>query len=246
MSALANVGAKLKPLRWLGERLGISARRRLPAFARHRDLTRRVAEAQFSDNADVLVFADSFTKAFRPEVIPAAARVLRSTGAEVGCTADACCGLTWVSTGQRDGATRRLANLVDKLDDGTERDIVVLEPSCAATIRDEAPKLVGGDAAERVARRVLGKWGVADVSESSSCCGVAGNFGFEAEHFDVSMRVAEHSIIPALERGGEGALVLTDGFSCTMQVSQIDPERETEHLAIAMDPEGPARRILPE
>ncbi|WP_282826021.1 FAD-binding and (Fe-S)-binding domain-containing protein [Gulosibacter sediminis] len=289
VSALANVGAKLKPLRWLGERLGISARRRLPAFARHRDLTRRVAEAQFSKNADVLVFADSFTKAFRPEVIPAAARVLRSTGARVGCTADACCGLTWVSTGQRDGATRRLANLVDKLDDGTERDIVVLEPSCAATIRDEAPKLVGGDAAERVARRVrsfsvavdeamadgwvpeatpperavvqthchehavfgsqsqrrvLGKWGVADVSESSSCCGVAGNFGFEAEHFDVSMQVAEHSIIPALERGGKDTLVLTDGFSCTMQVSQIDPERETEHLAIAMDPEG-ARRAHP-
>jgi Fe-S oxidoreductase len=72
--------------------------------------------------------------------------------------------------------------------------------------------------------------------ESSSCCGVAGNFGFEAEHFDMSMKVAEHSVIPALVKGEAGALVLTDGFSCAMQVSQIDPGRPSQHLAVAMDP----------
>ncbi|MGO4680194.1 FAD-binding and (Fe-S)-binding domain-containing protein [Microbacterium sp. 2MCAF23] len=283
VSGLANVGARIGILRSVAERFGISARRRLPAFAPHRELRRRVAEAEFSPAADVLLFADSFTRAFRPRVIPAAARVLREGGTEVGCTPDACCGLTWISTGQRDGATRRLANLVEKLDDGTDRPIVVLEPSCAAAIRDEAPKLVGGEAADRVARRVrsfavavdeamqrgwvpsapaparavvqthchehavfgsqaqrrvLSSWGVPDVVESSSCCGVAGNFGFESEHFDLSMQVAEHSIIPALNRGGPEARVLTDGFSCTMQVSQIDPLRETEHLAIALDPKN--------
>lgn len=283
VAPVANKVTKFGPLRYLGERLGVSARRRLPAFARQRAIRLRMGEAGFVEEADILLFADSFTRAFRPEVIPAAARVLRDGGRTVGCTPEACCGLTWISTGQRDGARRRLERLIRKFDDGTDRDIVVLEPSCAAAIRDEGPKLVGGDASMRVAARVrsfsvalnealergwvpraappetavlqthchehavfgsgsqkqvLQAWGVPNIIESSSCCGVAGNFGFEAEHFDMSMKVAEHSIIHALQRGAETSLVLTDGFSCAMQISQIDPERASEHLAIALDPDA--------
>ncbi len=85
-------------------------------------------------------------------------------------------------------------------------------------------------------KRVLEAWGVSNLVESSSCCGVAGNFGFEAEHFDVSMKVAEHSIIPSIGQADDGALVLTDGFSCAMQVSQVDPEYTSKHLAVALDP----------
>ncbi|MEZ2388158.1 FAD-binding and (Fe-S)-binding domain-containing protein [bacterium RCC_150] len=281
VAPVANKVTQLGPLRYLGELLGVSARRRLPAFSRERDIRRRMREAGFVEEADILLFADSFTRAFRPEAIPAAARVLRDGGRAVGCTPDACCGLTWISTGQRAGARRRLERLIRKFDDGTDRDIVVLEPSCAATIRDEGPKLVGGDASIRVAarvrsfsvaideafkrgwtpkavppenavlqthchehavfgsgsqRRVLQAWGVPNIVESSSCCGVAGNFGFEADHFDMSMKVAEHSIAPALEKGAEASLVLTDGFSCAMQVSQVDPSRASKHLAIALDP----------
>ena len=283
VAPLANHGANFRPFRRLGERLGVSARRRLPAFAAAGRIRRRFREAGFVEGAEVLLFADSFTRAFRPEVVPAAARVLRDTGPSVGCTPAACCGLTWISTGQRDGARQRLARLIRKLDDGTDRDIVVLEPSCAATIRDEGPKLVGGEASKRVAarvrsfsvavdeaiqrgwkptavppesavlqthchehavfgsgaqKRVLEAWGVPALVESSSCCGVAGNFGFEAEHFDMSMKVAEHSIIPALDSGAGEALVLTDGFGCAMQVSQIDPQLASKHLAIALDPDG--------
>jgi FAD/FMN-containing dehydrogenase/Fe-S oxidoreductase len=283
VAPLANVGTAFRPFRLVGEWLGISARRRLPAFAANGRIRKQVREAGFADNADVLLFIDSFTRAFRPEVVPAAARVLRDSGRSVGCTPDACCGLTWISTGQRDGARRRLFRLISKLDDGTDRDIVVLEPSCAATIRDEGPKLVGGAAAARVAarvrsfsvavdeainrgwkptamppetvvlqthchehavfgsgaqKRVLEAWGVPNLVESSSCCGVAGNFGFEAEHFDMSMKVAEHSVIPALAKGDANALVLTDGFSCAMQVSQIDPGRSSQHLATALDPDN--------
>jgi FAD/FMN-containing dehydrogenase/Fe-S oxidoreductase len=282
VSSLANFAMQIRPFRYVGELLGVSARRRLPDFASSGRIRRRVRQAGFTDGSDVLVFIDSFTRAFRPGVIPAAARVLRDSGRTVGCTPDACCGLTWISTGQRGGARRRLARLIAKLDDGTDRDIVVLEPSCAATIRDEGPKLVGGAAAARVAarvrsfsvaideaikggwkptttppetavlqthchehavfgsgaqKRVLEAWGVPNLVESSSCCGVAGNFGFEAEHFEMSMKVAEHSIVPALDRGDGEALVLTDGFSCAMQVSQIDPDRQSSHLALALDPE---------
>lgn len=281
IAPLANLATNIRPVRYLGERLGISAQRRLPAFARAAEIRRRVSEAGFVDGADVLVFADSFTRAFRPELLPAAARVLRESGRTVGCTPEACCGLTWISTGQRGGARRRLERLIRMFDDDTDRDIVVLEPSCAATIRDEGPKLVGGGAAERVAarvrpfsvaideainsgwmptavppesvilqthchehaafgsgalKRVLEAWGITSLVESSSCCGVAGNFGFEAAHFDMSMKVAQHSIIPALNSGTAAALVLTDGFSCAMQVSQIDPGRTGTHLATALDP----------
>ncbi|MEU7488109.1 FAD-binding and (Fe-S)-binding domain-containing protein [Streptomyces sp. NPDC042319] len=284
IAPLANIGAKNSIARSIGERLGVSARRRLPAFVSARARRRRVSEAHFSDDADVLVFADSFTRAFRPEVIPAAARVLGEAGGRVGCTPDACCGLTWISTGQREGARRRLRRLINRFDDGTDRPIVVLEPSCAATVRDEGPKLVGSAAAQRVAarvrsfatavdeaiaggwkpsappperavlqthchehavfgsdaqRRVLRHWGVQDVTVSSSCCGVAGNFGFEAEHFEVSMKVAEHSIRPALDTAAD-APVLTDGFSCAMQVSQIDALRGSSHLAALLDPARPA------
>lgn len=287
VAALANLGTKIKVLRSIGERLGVSARRKLPAFIAQRIISRRIDEADFDQQGDVLIFADSFTRAFRPEAIPAAARVLRETGRTVGCTPDACCGLTWISTGQRDGARRRLEKLIRRFDDGTDRDIVVLEPSCAAAIRDEGPKMVGGEAAHRVAarvrsfsvavdtavtegwvpsapppesavlqthchehavfgsgaqKRVLKAWGVAQISESSSCCGVAGNFGFEAEHFDLSMQVAEHSIIPALRAAPDDTLVLTDGFSCAMQVAQVDSELSGQHLALALDPNRGERR----
>jgi FAD/FMN-containing dehydrogenase/Fe-S oxidoreductase len=291
VSLLANIGVRNGFFRAVGERLGISAHRRLPVFASYRAQRSAVREAEFSEDAAILVFADSFTKAFRPDIISAAARVLSEAGSSVGCTPEACCGLTWISTGQRDGARRRLRRLIDRFDDGTERPIVVLEPSCAAAIRDEGPKLVGGDAAQRVAarirsfasaidealgrgyrptapapdravlqthchehavfgsdvqRRALRAWGVAEVFVSSSCCGVAGNFGFEADHFELSMKVADHSIAPALAAGA-GAPVLTDGFSCAMQVNQIDPLRGSSHLAQIMDPRpSTSKRKAPE
>lgn len=278
---IVNTFSRSPAIRRLGDHLGISARRNLPPFATRSGMRRARSEAEFVDDAEVFLFVDSFSRAFRPEAISAAARVLRSTGRRVGCTPDACCGLTWISTGQRDGARRRLANLVSLFDDGSDRDIVVLEPSCAATIRDEGPKLVGGDAARRVAgrvrtlgaaldealkrgwrptvpppdtavlqthchehavfgaasqRAVLQAWGVSNVVESSSCCGMAGNFGFESEHFEMSMRVAEQSIVPALRIGGSSALVLTDGFSCALQVQQLRGTPSGTHLAVALDP----------
>lgn len=283
MAGVANVASRIPLARRAGHRLGISADRKLPSFVSNRVLRRRMREATFVDDADVLIFADSFTRAFRPDVIPAAARVLGEAGRTVGCTPDACCGLTWISTGQRDGARHRMARLIERFDDGTDRDIVVLEPSCAAAIRDDGPKLVDGDAARRVAARVrsfsmavaeqltrgwvpsaippdlavlqthchehavfgsesqrtlLRSWGVGKVVESSSCCGVAGNFGFETEHFEMSLKVAEHSVIPAMNATGQEVPVFTDGFGCAMQVSQIDAVRGSSHLAIAMDP-GP-------
>jgi Fe-S oxidoreductase len=297
-SAIVNWGARQKLLRGIADSMGISGNRALPGFRPHRELIRNKREADFDPAGDTVLFADSFTKAFRPEVIPAAARVLQSSGSSVACAPDSCCGLTWISTGQREGAAKRMARLVERLDDGTDRPIVVLEPSCAAAIHDDGPKLLAaapgadparGEAAKRVAgrvqsfatairdrqragwaptvpapeqvvvqthchehasfgatvqREVLGAWGIDRVVESSSCCGVAGNFGFERDHYETSMRVAEHSIAPALAAADPDAPVLTDGFSCTMQVNQLEPGRGSRHLAQLLDPASSDSALL--
>jgi len=52
----------------------------------------------------------------------------------------------------------------------------------------------------------------------SSCCGMAGAFGYEAEHYDVSMKMAEASLLPALRRAGADTLLVADGTSCRHQI----------------------------
>jgi Fe-S oxidoreductase len=57
----------------------------------------------------------------------------------------------------------------------------------------------------------------AQVTELAGCCGMAGNFGMEAGHYDLSVAVAERSLLPALRAAGEGDVYLADGFSCRAQ-----------------------------
>jgi len=53
----------------------------------------------------------------------------------------------------------------------------------------------------------------------SSCCGMAGAFGYEAEHFDVSMQMAELNLLPAVRRAGADTLIVADGTSCRHQIA---------------------------
>jgi FAD/FMN-containing dehydrogenase/Fe-S oxidoreductase len=52
----------------------------------------------------------------------------------------------------------------------------------------------------------------------SSCCGMAGAFGYEAEHYEVSMKMAEATLLPALRRAGADTLFVADGTSCRHQI----------------------------
>jgi len=83
--------------------------------------------------------------------------------------------------------------------------------------------------------------GVEKVLEATGCCGVAGNFGFEPTHFDISMDVAEQALAPALRQTPTSTPVLADGFSCTMQIMQLDSTRTTMHLAELLD--SPTARV---
>ncbi|MEU0498814.1 FAD-binding and (Fe-S)-binding domain-containing protein [Mycobacterium sp. NPDC006124] len=270
------------PLRAVGLRLGgLTSKRPLPRFASRRALRRELASRRLGSE-DMVLVVDSFTKGFRPEVAGAALRVLEEAGHRAEVRTDLCCGLTWISTGQLRQARKRLTRTAASLDDGTDRPIVVTEPSCAAALRKDMPELVDTPAARRVSQRIRsfaehvsaqrdGGWtpsatlppsvtvqthcheyavfgaatqvsalravGIDAVRETTGCCGVAGNFGFERQHYEVSMAVAEQALAPAL-RADPNAVVLTDGFSCHMQARHLTDESPNAslHLAQMLDP----------
>lgn len=87
---------------------------------------------------------------------------------------------------------------------------VVVQPHCHQ-------HAVGGFAAERA---ILAAMGVT-VDELAGCCGLAGNFGMQKGHYDVSVAVAENALLPALRAAPPGATFLADGFSCRTQAAQL-------------------------
>ncbi|MFE6775372.1 FAD-binding and (Fe-S)-binding domain-containing protein [Streptomyces sp. NPDC057702] len=83
-----------------------------------------------------------------------------------------------------------------------------------------------GDTAERALRERAGLTG----ELSGGCCGLAGNFGFEAGHYDVSVACAEESLLPAVRDRPADAEVLADGYSCRTQLHQL-ADHPARHLA---------------
>jgi Fe-S oxidoreductase len=79
-------------------------------------------------------------------------------------------------------------------------------------------------------RAVLKALGVDATVLDSGCCGLAGNFGFEKGHYEVSMACAERVLLPAVRAADPGVEVLADGFSCRTQLRQAG-QREPVHLA---------------
>lgn len=274
---------------WLKRAAGIDPRRPLPALAREALTSSRLRSSLpatgTATEGRVLLWADTFTRAFSPGVAAAAVGVLSKAGFEVVApAADVCCGLTLVSTGQLDAARRRLRRAVEVLapwaDEGVP--IVGLEPSCAATLRADLPELLPDDAraagvarsvrtlaevltgegdrdrlerlAGRFAPAVSGRTVVAqphchhhsvfgydadvellsalgaEVRVLAGCCGLAGNFGMEVGHYDVSVAVAGRSLLPALRDSPAGTVLLADGFSCRTQAAQL-AGRSGLHLA---------------
>ncbi|MFD9082038.1 FAD-binding and (Fe-S)-binding domain-containing protein [Streptomyces erythrochromogenes] len=82
-----------------------------------------------------------------------------------------------------------------------------------------------GDAADRRLRERAGLVG----EPAGGCCGLAGNFGFEPGHHEVSVACAEEQLLPSLRAAPPGALVQADGFSCRTQIAQLGGVR-ARHL----------------
>ncbi|MFH8487750.1 FAD-binding and (Fe-S)-binding domain-containing protein [Streptomyces longisporoflavus] len=97
-------------------------------------------------------------------------------------------------------------------------------------------------------RELLRRAGIeADVLDAG-CCGLAGNFGFERDHHEVSMAVGELGVLPAVREAAPSALVIADGFSCRTQIEQGGTGRRAMHLAeaLALGLDGPLPADCPE
>ena len=223
-----------------------------------------------------LVWADSFSQTLDDAGARAVVDVLEANGFAPIVAPDACCGLTWITTGQLTGAKKHLASLLGVLAPfaASGIPIVGVEPSCTAVLRDDLLDLLPEDprsalvssatrtlaevlsALPASARRLPSLEGVeivaqphchhysvmgwdtdqalleslgARVRRLEGCCGLAGNFGMEAGHYDLSVAVASHSLLPSLSAKPD-AVYLADGFSCRTQAAQL-AGRGGVHLA---------------
>jgi Fe-S oxidoreductase len=301
LAPLANLRNSSPLLRKMLEKFaGISARRALPAW--RRDVFAPGGEAFGpADGREVVLFADTFNRAYERENLDAALRVLVHGGYRVHLPKPAdgkrplCCGRTFLSAGLVDNARAELDRLLATYAPFAARGvpIVGLEPSCLLTLRDELLSLRSDDAAKRVSthallfeeflvreaeagRLRLSLLPIADKAVvhghchqksfgafkpveqvlrlvpgldvetiDSSCCGMAGAFGYGADTYEVSMQMAELSLLPAVRRADATTLIVADGTSCRHQIAD-GADRAALHVArvLAMSLDGAKTRHL--
>ena len=78
---------------------------------------------------------------------------------------------------------------------------------------------------------LLQKMGVEVETLKAGCCGLAGSWGFEADHHDLSMQIGEQGLLPTVRRLDDETIVVADGFSCKTQIEQGDTGRRALHVA---------------
>jgi Fe-S oxidoreductase len=292
----AALGAAFAPI--------LNMRDRVPALARasekvmhmahqrplphwRRDRFREPGESVGNGGAgEVVLFADTFNRAFERETIDAALAVLTAANYRVHLPRSAaskrplCCGRTHLSVGNIAGARRELARTRETLLPFARRGvpIVGLEPSCLLTLRDELLALFPGDDSRAIADQALlleeflareaeagklalgfnetnrkahlhghchqkafGAFGAVEAALrlvpgldvkpiESSCCGMAGAFGYQAETYDVSMAMGELTLFPAVRNADAESLIVADGFSCRHQIEH-GTSRKPLHVA---------------
>jgi Fe-S oxidoreductase len=75
----------------------------------------------------------------------------------------------------------------------------------------------------------------------SGCCGLAGSFGYEAEHYDISMKIGERMLLPRVRSADPDTVIVADGFSCRQQIAHGTPRRAmhlAEILQMGLQPKG--------
>jgi FAD/FMN-containing dehydrogenase/Fe-S oxidoreductase len=83
---------------------------------------------------------------------------------------------------------------------------------------------------------------------NSGCCGMAGSFGFESGHFDVSRAIGERVLLPAVRQASEDTLIIADGFSCREQIAGLTGQgalhlAQVLQMALHEGPEGPSEPL---
>lgn len=253
--------------------LGISKERELPVVAK------KSFRNQFktSPNASqkVILWVDTFSNYFYPEILSSAVGVLEEIGFEVLLhEKNLCCGRPLYDFGMLGQAKSKLQKILDAFEkEEDETPVLVLEPGCASVFKDEllqffpkderakrfrervyllaeflekkAPQkswdlrgktvlmqghchqksLIGMKADENLLRRCGAQPQILD----SGCCGMAGSFGFEKKHAEVSRKIGERVLLPAIRQASEDTEILADGFSCREQMRLAG--KRARHLA---------------
>ena len=94
--------------------------------------------------------------------------------------------------------------------------------------------------------KLLERMGLEVEELDAGCCGMAGGWGYEEGHYDVSVACAERVLLPKVREAPPEAVIVADGFSCRSQIEQAQTGRRAVHvaqvLALAREfgPEGPA------
>jgi len=161
MPALANLGNRLAPNRWLMEKvLGIHRRKILPdfhgqTFQKWFDRTYR-RDAAAGENGEVFLFATCFVNFNNPAVGQAAVEVLQRNKVGVTCDYRQCCGMPALDGGDVAAAQRmareNIALLMPHVRAG--RTVLAINPTCSMMMRKEYPELVGGEDAKALAAAV--------------------------------------------------------------------------------------------
>jgi FAD/FMN-containing dehydrogenase/Fe-S oxidoreductase len=275
---IASWGSRIAPLANAVLRSGIKPPgihhgRSLPLFAR-RTLAQRASPV---DSPDVLLFADTFTNHYEPDIGIAAIQVMSKAGLRVGVVSGQCCGRPLISKGLLSRARVKAKRLTEALLPHVERGrrIVFCEPSCLSAAREDVPSLLRGDEGRRAAavasacvsfeeyalsqERVVFRPGPAKIllhahchqksmgllpsvkallervpgaaviDPDAGCCGMAGSFGYEEDHFEISRQIGERRLFPAV-RTAAHAKVVAPGFSCRHQIRDFT-QTEAVHPA---------------
>jgi len=256
---------------------GISQKRRMPAFTSllFTDWFRQRPFQNIS-RPKVILWPDTFSNNFNPEIAKAAVKVLEHAGYQVTIPGTSlCCGRPLYDFGMLDEARATLKHTLSALraDIAAGTPIIGLEPSCVSVFRDEMTNLLGNNTEARKLRsqtfvlseflinhadyrppqlkrkaivhghchhksvlkfdsefELLKRIGLDFQVLDSGCCGMAGSFGFEADKYDVSVKIGERALLPAVRNAAADTLIITDGFSCYQQIEGLTGRRAL-HIA---------------
>lgn len=279
VASFANFVSGSKAFRSINEKLfGIDRRRDLPQWSSR--TFRDLAAAHSSRNPDVLLFNDTFTNYYNPEIGMAAMKVMQAGGLQVGVAPNACCGRPLISKGLLSPARDRARENVNRLyaDAESGKALVFCEPSCLSAIREDAPSLLRGEEQRKAhviarsavlfeefvetqlaggrmrldlapsnepllfhahchqksmglsmsAKALLARVPGATITDpDAGCCGMAGSFGYSVDHFEVSRKIGERKLFPAIRNSAPGTAIVASGFSCRHQIRDF-----TEAIAI--------------
>ena len=271
--------------RWLLEKIVGIDRRRIAPLVSGQTLTSWFADNKTSiknsAGQPVALFVDTFVNFYEPHIGIAAIQLLKKIGCNVILADAGCCGRPLISTGQLAAAKAQGQKIIEHLNEFSKQSIpiIVLEPSCLSTLKDDYLDLIDDqNLCRQVSQQIrsleaflisekmeakfsqeIGNgpnqilfhghcqqkalFGTEDSLQTlsalektqlleidSGCCGMAGSFGYEKGHYDISKQIGNLRLFPAIQNTSPETEIVASGFSCRSQIQHFTG-RQAKHLA---------------